>query len=121
MADTAIWQKSKPERATAFATAFTGVVPEERKLPSLNDQLRAVRSLILQKRKEGYSVDQICAALKHPAIGITASALSVRRILAEAERKLELRRKARVGALLGRGATAAAPRSSNGASTAAAR
>ncbi len=107
MNNTPIWQKSKAERATAFATAFAQAEPTERKVPSLTEQLRAVGPLIIKKRQEGFSVEQICAGLKHPDIAIDASPASIRRILVEADRKREQRRKARIAALMPR--TTAAP------------
>jgi hypothetical protein len=109
MATTPFWQRSKSERAAAFATAFAGIAPAEQKTPTLAQQLRAIRPLILAKRREGYNVDQICASLKHPDIGIDASAPTVRRMIREADRKAELRRKARIAALMPKPVSTAAP------------
>jgi hypothetical protein len=100
MSDTAIWQKSKSERAAAFAAAFAGTAPAERKIPSLTTQLRLLQPLILKKRQEGYTVEQICEKLKHPDIAVDASPVSIRRVILEAERKREQRRKARIAALM---------------------
>jgi hypothetical protein len=56
--------------------------------------------LIIKKREQGFSVDQIRTALKHPAIAIDASPASIRRLLREADRRRDLRRKARAAALM---------------------
>ena len=100
MPTTPIWKKPRSERSAAFAAAFANVEPAESDSPPLTTQLRSVRALILKRRGMGYTVDQICTALKHPAIAIDASTASVRRILNEADRQREQRRKARIAKLM---------------------
>lgn len=95
MAETPIWKKPASERAAAFAKAFAGIEPAEHAVPPLRTQLRSVSPMISKKRREGFSVEQICARLKDPAIGIEVTPVALRRFLANAERKRALHRKAK--------------------------
>lgn len=100
MPELPICQRPQPQRVAAIDQAFAGVTPAEHDGPTLVQQLRSIRSLLAKKRQQGFTVDQICASLKHPAVGIDASPVSVRRVLAEVEKRREQRRKARAAKLL---------------------
>lgn len=101
MPELPICERPQPQRAAAIDQAFAGITPAERTGPTLLQQLRSIRTLLAKKRQQGFTVEQICASLKHPAVGIDASPVSVRRIIAEADERRDQRRKARAAKLLG--------------------
>lgn len=109
MSTKSIWELSKSERNATLLSAFAGMTPAEQKPETLMNLLRQIRPFIAQKRREGYSVEQICTALQHPSIALTASPVSVRRILVEDEKRRAQRRKARLAALVPRSASAPKP------------
>lgn len=113
MSQTPVWKQTPAERAATFDAVFAQAQPAESKTPTARAQLRAMLSLIVKKRTQGYSINQIAELLKDPRIGIDVTPTYIRVILREAEAKRAKRRKARMMAIIAaadRRAATTAPR-----------
>lgn len=108
MADTPIpiWKMSPADRAAAFEKASAGMTPAEKTTMKVGDQIRVLLPQIRKKRQQGFTVDQISAMMKGPDVKVDASPTSIRRALAEWERKQDEGKKARLAGIVPKSASA---------------
>jgi hypothetical protein len=99
---------SNEEIAAAFVQAFAGIVPSEKKQIPVAEKLAPYRELILAKRAEGYSWRQIAERMKHPAINIKVSHMTLRVIFGKKPKKGARKVRPAVQSHLGSGPTAPA-------------
>jgi len=100
MPQTPIWKQSLAERVATFDAVFAEVQPTDQQTPSAKAQLRVLQRLIVKKRAEGYTLEQICERLKDPRIGVDVTTTYIRAAMRDASRLREKRRKLRVAATM---------------------
>ena len=73
--------KTKEERDAAIAKVFANLIPADLRVPTVVEMLKPYRAQLLQKRKEGFSLQQMVEAIKQDPIGINTSTVTLRRVL----------------------------------------
>jgi hypothetical protein len=79
--------QTKAERVAFVNQMFAGMQPADKKADTLLAQLKPLRSELLVKRREGYTLRQIAEALKTSRLKCTVSPATIRALLTSAAAK----------------------------------
>ncbi|HVU34530.1 MAG TPA: hypothetical protein VHE61_13935 [Opitutaceae bacterium] len=79
--------ETKEQLDAVFATMFANTTPADQLRPTVTQLLEKCRSQLEQKRAEGFSLRQICDAIKAEPLSIKASPATLQRFLGGKDKK----------------------------------